>query len=85
MKHIHNTYLRVMSLDGYRGLETYAQTLDGLRNEIKRSQAKVTKAGYKAEDWLIVGILVDTFYNEDGTFSHSVKHKSVIERVNAEG
>ena len=81
MKRYENSYYTTASMHGPSPrLVGGFDTIEEVREEIDRSNARALERGYKAEPWLITFVEVYTYYTDDGVF---VKREETEEALEA--
>ena len=79
MKVYRTSFYQVISPKNDCALVTYSETIEGLREEIDRTNAKAVSLGYKAEQFMIIRRDVCTVYENDGTFVSRAVNEAVVE------
>lgn len=77
------SYFRVTDLKGQYGLVTRSEELADLKAEIDEANARAVARGYKAEQFLIIGVEVWTSYDENGEFIGRKEIESAIQKYPA--
>lgn len=74
------TAIKAMSMDGSSSyLMTYSDTIAGVKQEIDDANKIAMKLGYKAEQFLIVGIETYVYRSDDGAFVKRETYENAIE------
>lgn len=72
--------LKVLIGKGYgSGLLTHSQTLEEIKEEIDRADARAVSLGYKSEVYTITCEEVYVWYNDDGNFVKRETYENVVE------
>ena len=81
MKRTETSYLRAMSNAGKHSsyLQTYQDTIEGIKQEIDEANARAVKLGYKEEQFLITCTEVYCYCEDDGTFIKKETIESAVE------
>lgn len=78
MKRYEGDSFKAMMMNGSVYLMTHSYTLDGVREEIDRSNERAVSLGYKADHYLIVHEEWYKWYLDDGTFFRSETYETTV-------
>lgn len=67
------------SKPGSATLVTYAETLEGIKEEIDRANNRAEKLGYKRETYIITCEEVYLWVDDDGNFVKRETHENIVE------
>lgn len=79
MKRFESDRYDTIAIEGHYGLAVNGETLESVRADIDRANARAIEKGYKAEQWIIIHKELYTCYDDDGNFMASEEHCHAVE------
>lgn len=79
MKRFESDSYDTIAIKGHYGLAVNGETLESVRADIDRANARAIEKGYKAEQWIIIHKELYTCYDDDGNFMASEEHCHAVE------
>ena len=79
MKRYESDSYKACGLDGGHYLATYSDDLNGVKEEIDRSNKRAVELGYDAQQWLITHVEWYTWHDDNGRFVKSETYETAVE------